>query len=121
MADSFFTTRNVYDLQVHHLDHVHAEMLLDAVARRISTLHGPMGAAIRTQRVADICAVAHVLPIDHWKASNLPLPEQEQPARAEATKPKPAHQRLWSKMVANADGAIFWGVIGLLVGLMLAS
>ncbi len=84
-ADSLLMTRNLYDMQVRHINEMTSYMLLEAVTSRIAALNGPMGAAIRAQRVADICATAHVLLIDHWKAADLPLPAPAQPAPTSET------------------------------------
>jgi hypothetical protein len=67
MSDSFFTTRTSADLQFDDINVITCQTYLDACVRRIAKLEGPLGAAKRTQRLADICAGAYVLPIEHWQ------------------------------------------------------
>lgn len=66
MTDSFFTSRNMADPQVAHAPSVVCEHLIEASLRRIAKLEGPLEASKRIQRLADICAGAYVLPIEHW-------------------------------------------------------
>ncbi|CAN7308115.1 hypothetical protein LJR231_001596 [Phyllobacterium sp. LjRoot231] len=117
MADSFFTTRNLYDQQVLNMDAMHCEHLLDAVSRRMALLNGPMGASVKTQRIADILAVAYVLPVEHWKASDVTVPESLQPAH----RAKPAQRTIRAAVWASiGDTGIFCAVIGFWLGVTAA-
>lgn len=121
MADSFFTTRNMYDLQCNHFDQLNCEMLLDAVTRRMAKLNGPMGASVKTQRVADILAVAYVLPVAHWADADVKVVESVRPPPAD-TPARPARQRLWDFLKSETiDHAMFWGVIGFALGIVVAN
>lgn len=73
MTDSLFSSRNVHDAQLAVHDATACEMLTDALARRMSTLKGPTETARRFQRIADVCAGAHVMPIDYWRAEAKPV------------------------------------------------
>jgi hypothetical protein len=116
MADSFFSTRNMFDLQLNHLDQTHCEMLLEAVTRRMARLNGPMGAAVKTQRVADICAVAYVLPLEHWKAGDVDVPENLHAAPPAPPVEQPAHQRLTQRAFTWVENG---GWSSLLIGFWL--
>lgn len=67
MSDSFFTSQNHVDPQLERATQFFCQELLEASARRIVKLEGPLEAAKRLQRLADICAGAYVLPLDHWR------------------------------------------------------
>jgi hypothetical protein len=124
MADSFFTTRNLYDQQVQHMDPMHCDHLLEAVTRRMARLNGPMGAAIRTQRVADICAVAYVLPVAHWSAGDVAVPESLQPASPAqpAKRSLPSFQIIRAAVWASTgETGIFCAVIGFWLGVTITN
>jgi len=91
MTDSFFTTRNQFDPQFSRFDGVSAEEIIAASARRLVKLRGPIATYQHLQRIADICATAHLLPIEHWRALD-EAPEEE----AEPERPP-----LLSRMLAN--------------------
>lgn len=111
MTDSFFTGRNNFDVQMEDFTLVNSEMLAEPCTRRITTLKGPFAAAVKIQRIADICATAHVLPIEHWRAL----------AAVEPAMPAPAIEhrgwKVWRLIVGN-PGAVFWSdfFLGLFVG-----
>lgn len=67
MVDSLFTSINFYDDQIGRFDRPSCAMLSDALARRMAKLDGPTAAAVKFQRIADVCSSAHVMPIDHWR------------------------------------------------------
>ncbi|RWB67595.1 hypothetical protein [Mesorhizobium sp.] len=75
MNDSFFTTRNLADTHFDGVSTLVAMQFLDASARRLATLEGPLEAAKRLQRLADICSGAYVLPIEHWQRNEQPKVE----------------------------------------------
>lgn len=85
MADSFFHTRNQYDDQAAYWPAWMAEQLAHAAARRLVKLEGNIETSKRFQRVADVCAAAHVLPMEHW---------QSLPAMAAPDAPKPWWRRV---------------------------
>lgn len=97
MTDSFFTSRNQVDPQIEHSTAVFANELVEAGVRRLVRLEGPMATAVRVQRLADICAGAHVLPIEHWR-------------RAKTTPTK----RPWLKRFLNSITWTYW--LGFVVG-----
>lgn len=82
MNDSFFTTRTGADLQFEGINVDTCEVYIDAAVRRIAKLEGPLEAARLMQRLADICAGVHVLPIEHWQKMDAP--------KAGGPAPKPA-------------------------------
>lgn len=86
MSDSFFTSRNQVDPQITHASDLFCDELTQAATRRIIKLHGPLEASKRLQRLADICAGAYVLPIDHWKALGAPTPEEPKEVTAKTRK-----------------------------------
>ena len=101
MSDSFFTMRNGYDRQAVTWSQSDCESILEASVRRLAQLEGPFEAAKRSQRLADICAGAYVLPIEHWQ-------------KLEAPKPTPTTTKsFWRSLIASA-GAQYW--TGFLVG-----
>lgn len=75
MSDSFFTTRTSADLQFEQVNVQTCEFFLDASLRRIAKLEGPLEAAKKMQRLADICAGVHVMPIEHWRTIEVPKPQ----------------------------------------------
>ncbi|WP_127399624.1 hypothetical protein [Mesorhizobium sp. M4A.F.Ca.ET.090.04.2.1] len=79
MTDSFFTTRNLADAQFDGTSHLIVMQFLDASARRLATLEGPLEAAKRLQRLADICSGAYVLPIEHWGKAEVPKAAEPEP------------------------------------------
>jgi hypothetical protein len=80
MSDSFFTTRTSADLQFDGIHSIVCEAYLDACVRRIAQLDGPLEAAKKVQRLADICSGAYVLPIEHWHKVESPKPAAPPPA-----------------------------------------
>ena len=101
MNDSFFTTRTSADLQFEHINVDTCAFYVEAAVRRIAKLEGPFEAAKRVQRLADICAGAYVLPIEHWQ-------------KVEPPKPTPSRtKRFWRSLIGSA-GAQYWA--GFLVG-----
>lgn len=83
-GDSFFTAHNYYDKQVQSFDPHHCEDLIEAGVRHLSHVRGPIYIAARLQRLADICAGVHVLPIEHWNVKPEPKPEPTQRTRRSA-------------------------------------
>lgn len=83
MSDSFFTTRTSADLQFDHINVDTCQTYLEASLRRIAKIEGPLEAARKMQRLADICAGVYVLPIEHWqKATTVEAPaETPRPTR----------------------------------------
>lgn len=83
-GDSFFTAKNFYDEGISKFDPNNCELLIEAGVRRLSQGRGPVYAATRLQRLADICAGVYVLPIQHWnKKPETPAPaaNPEKPSR----------------------------------------
>ena len=74
-GDSFFTAKNFYDEGISKFDPNHCELLIEAGVRRLSQGRGPVYAATRLQRLADICAGVYVLPIEHWNRKPEPAGE----------------------------------------------
>lgn len=87
MRDSFFSGRNGVDRQLDEQEPSadSCQALIEASLRRIVQLEGTMAAAVRMQRLADICAAENVRTIEHWRME-VPRPRSE---------PKPA-RRQWS-------------------------
>ena len=83
-GDSFFTGKNFYDEGISKFDPNHCELLIEAGVRRLSQGRGPVYAATRLQRLADICAGVYVLPIEHWNVKPEPKPEPPQRTRRSA-------------------------------------
>lgn len=77
MSDSFFTARNQIDPQVEHASTLFCGELIEASPRRIAKVEGPFETAKRLQRIADICAGAYVLPIEHWQKLQEPAAADE--------------------------------------------
>ncbi|MEN5278905.1 hypothetical protein ABE527_18410 [Brucella sp. TWI432] len=73
-GDSFFTARNFYDEQARTFNPDSCEQLIEASVRNLSHRCGPIYAATRLQRLADICAGVHVMPIEHWNQKPEPTP-----------------------------------------------
>lgn len=118
MSDSFFTARNHFDRQINNptMDPVSCTMLIEAAARRIARIDGPLEAAKQLQRAADICAGAHVLPIDHWVRLGAATNASEaEPDPIPAKPPLSRGRRLW-KLVAGNPAVVFW--LGVWVGLV---
>ena len=42
------------------------ESMIEACARQMARQKGTISAAVRVQRIADICAGVNVMPIEHW-------------------------------------------------------
>ncbi|APU92993.1 hypothetical protein PQB34_gp65 [Ochrobactrum phage POI1126] len=102
-GDSFFTAKNFYDEGISKFDPNHCELLIEAGVRRLSQGRGPVYAATRLQRLADICAGVHVLPIEHWNRK----PGKSEEAPAPAAKPeKPSRYLL--RAVAFAAFGVGW-------------
>ena len=108
MTDSFFTTRTSADLQFERIDVFTCEAYLDACVRRIAKLEGPLEAAKRVQRIADICSGAYVLPIEHWQ-------KLEPPKAPEAQAPKSRRERFFD-FIGGPTGN--W-LLGLLTGYLI--
>lgn len=107
MSDSFFTARNHFDEQIERdqFSDGSCEGLVEAAVRRMVKLNGPHQAAVRIQRVADICGGVHVLPIEHWRRA-----EKVQTAPA-VQAPKPNRRLL---AIFHSVSWSYW--IGLAVG-----
>jgi len=108
VTDSFFTSRNGYDenFDSMNLHPWNAELIIEAATRRIVKLKGPICAAERLQRIADLCAVANVLPPEHWrKAGAVPTG-----APTPAEKPPAKHGFGWRifKLCSDNPAIIFW-------------
>lgn len=118
MKDSFFSSRNQLDEQMGEMPSVVAEQFIEASARRMVKLNGPLETARRLQRLADICAGAHVLPIEHWKGLGASSTPVEEPApilpKSEPEKPKSFIERN-STFLAYAVGI----AVGFLMGVTL--
>lgn len=113
MNDSFFTSRNTFDEQLVRQNFTadSCELLIEACTRRVTVLSGPNVAAVRLQRLADICAGVHVLPIDHWR-------DVKPPAPAASPAPTPSRfERAWALIVGN-PGVVFWSgfFLGVYIG-----
>lgn len=84
--DSFFTGRNQFDVQTESWPDWMCMQLIEASTRRIIVLQGHVPAAIKLQRLADVCAAAHVMPIEHWRdlptATPAPADLDEHPGAA---------------------------------------
>lgn len=74
-GDSFFTSFNHFDPQVEHFTAGNCESLIEASVRRMTKTNGPIHAAVRLQRLSDICAGVYVLPIEHWNRKLEPAGE----------------------------------------------
>jgi hypothetical protein len=116
MSDSFFSARNHFDEQIERDKFTvgNCESLVEATTRRMVKLHGPLSTAVRIQRIADICAGAHVLPIEHWKTVDHTPPAAQQPAPA---RKRSRLERCWVVIVQN-PAIVFWA--GFFLGLYLA-
>ncbi|MCL8000009.1 hypothetical protein M8994_17370 [Brucella sp. 21LCYQ03] len=90
-TDSFFTTINEFDPQVKNFRAEPSEELIEAATRRLAALKGPMYAAVRMQRIADICAGVHVMPIEHWNRKPEP-----------AGQPVPPKPKSWKDVIVGA-------------------
>lgn len=118
MSDSFFTARNHFDPQIEaqRWDATSCSLMVEAATRRLVKLNGPIEAAKQLQRVADICAGAYVLPMDHWaKLGTAPAEKKLDAKPAE----KPQRHRWWSwRGLVENRSVIFWS--GYLFGLFWA-
>lgn len=72
MSDSFFTSRNSLDRQMDTFPSEIAEQFVEAAVRRMVHVEGALKTAERLQRLADICAGAYVMPIEHWQKPEKP-------------------------------------------------
>jgi hypothetical protein len=71
-------------------------------------LEGPLEAAKRLQRLADICSGAYVLPIEHWQKLDVPKPAPVEP---------PSSKPLWLKVIFGVlDEPVAMWLAGLLTG-----
>ncbi|MES0071864.1 hypothetical protein [Mesorhizobium sp. M0058] len=104
MSDSFFTGRNQVDPQIETATVQFCSDLIDAATRRIAKLEGPLGAAVRVQRISDICSGAHVLPIEHW--SKLDAPKPSEPASAAPA--KSGFVKRIGKHISDGTVIAFW-------------
>lgn len=114
MGDSFFTSRNHFDPQIEaqRWDPVSCTLMIEASARRMVRLSGTIEASKQLQRVADICAGAYVLPVEHWRKLGRAT------EIVEAT-PKPptalSRKSFWRLVVVDNRG--FWFSVGVWLGL----
>lgn len=114
MTDSLLSGRNHHDGSLQHFDQINLTLLLEASTRRLSELKGPLYAAEKLQRLADICAGAHVMPLEHWQRS-----AQKAEPVAQSVKPKMSRfARFWTIVVEN-PAVVFWA--GVLVGMWLGA
>lgn len=115
MRDSFFTSRNQVDPQVEHASVIFCDELVEASVRRIAKLEGPFEAAKRLQRIADICAGAYVLPIDHWKSlGGTDAPEK--PVKPN-TRPRSRRERIIQNVAAHGH----WFAAGMMFSMALTA
>ncbi|PWJ81557.1 hypothetical protein C7441_11089 [Pseudaminobacter salicylatoxidans] len=112
MTDSFFSARNQVDPQVEQASTLFCSELIEASARRMTRLEGPFEAAKRLQRIADICAGAYVLPIEHWK--DLGKSEKKEP-EVEPEQPKSRKLRIVEAVAAKGH----WFAAGMLFNMLL--
>jgi len=108
MKDSFFSARNQFDETVASTrlpPHI-CEQMVEAGLRRIAEVKGTIYAAHLTQRLADICAGANVMPIDYWR---------QQPKSAPVEKPA-KHGFGWRVYILVRDNPaiVFW--LGFFIG-----
>lgn len=73
-SDSLFSGQNHYDPQMVHFSAGNCEALLEACTRHLSQLKTTHYASARLQRLADICAGVHVMPIEHWQTKPTAAP-----------------------------------------------
>lgn len=81
--DSFFTSINHFDEQITTFSMGTCESMIEACARQMAKKKGTITAAVRLQRLADICAGVNVMPIEHW---NQKAEQQTQPEPASVKK-----------------------------------
>lgn len=110
MTDSLFSGENQFDAQVKLFAFYPTDQLLEAATRRMADLKGPIYTSGRLQRLADICAGVHVLPIEHWRP----------PVEAKVQPPVPPEKpRHWLVRWLSSIAWSYWG--GLAVGFYLGS
>ncbi|MGB3833728.1 MAG: hypothetical protein WA975_17905 [Mesorhizobium sp.] len=112
MSDSFFTSRNQVDPQIEYATDLFCDELTQAATRRIIKLHGPLEASKRLQRLADICAGAYVLPIDHWKTLGAPAAEEPKEVKAKTRK-----ARIVELVAAHGH----WFIAGMIFNMLLSA
>lgn len=108
-GDSFFTAINEFDRQVGNFRAEPCEELIEATTRRLVELRGPIYAATRLQRVADICAGVYVLPIEHWNTK--PIPEPEREVQSKAPSRPLARAAFWSAFGLGWLGATAFNIV----------
>src|SRR5690606_22120215 len=80
-----------------------AEELIAASTRRLVVLRGPIATAIHLQRLTDLCAAKHVLPIEHWRAlAQAPSREDDEAELEEKAAAEARPRRRWFKNPAIA-------------------
>jgi hypothetical protein len=100
MSDSFFTNSNFIDAQIKEFPLAICDQFIEANVRRIAAVEGPFEAAKRLQRLADICAGAHVFPIEHWRKAAL---------KPSAVAPEPKSWFAWLKgYLTDSTVFAFW-------------
>jgi len=83
-TDSFFTSINHFDEQISTFSMGTCESMIEACARQMARQKGTISAAVRLQRVADVCAGVNVMPIEHWNQKPEPVSQtQQSPAKKE--------------------------------------
>jgi uncharacterized membrane protein (Fun14 family) len=119
MGESFFSRRNQVDPEIVDAPITIVEQMLDATARRLALIKGTLAAAEHLQRLADICAGAYVLPIDHWR--QLGLREQQEPTLADLMRPAaaPAASRRQEIIAAIAASPITYYGLGAFIGFVI--
>lgn len=90
-TDSFFTSINHFDEQISTFSMGTCESMIEACARQMARQKGTISAAVRLQRVADVCAGVNVMPIEHWN----------QKAKT-ADQPAPPMRKSWKDVIVGA-------------------
>lgn len=110
MSNTFLARINQIDPQLHaaRADRNVCVAFVEAGARRLIHVDGYHAAAIVLQQLADDCASAHVLPLDHWKAIG-------------AYRSPPA--KTWRTLLLRRLPSPVWAawIVGLLVGVWLGA